>query len=339
MREVYKSIGRVAEHDVTVLISGETGTGKELVAQAIVKHSRRSQSPFLALNCAAIPENLLESELFGHEKGAFSGAANRRIGRFEQCDGGTLMLDEIGDMPLSLQAKILRILQEQTFQRVGGNQTLRTNVRIIASTHRNLRQRIAGGHFREDLYYRLNDFPIHLPPLRERREDIAPLANCFLRRFSRELHHDTRDISAEALGIIESYSWPGNVRELQTIIKQALLQSTGQVLLPRSLPPYLTSPCDAVGNCPKANQSGFEEFWQSELASEPTDLYEKVHANVDRQFLRSVINHTDGNQSRAADILGISRQTLRTRLRELGLPVLRLIDAEREEPIMRKDGM
>jgi DNA-binding NtrC family response regulator len=328
MREVYKSIGRVAQHDVTVLITGETGTGKELVAQAIVKHSRRSQSPFLALNCAAIPENLLESELFGHEKGAFSGAASRRVGRFEQCHGGTLMLDEIGDMPLSLQAKILRLLQEQTFQRVGGGETIRTNVRLIASTHRDLRERVATGHFREDLYYRLGNFTIHLPPLRDRLDDVALLATSFVRKFSRKLRREVHEISAEAMDVLQSYHWAGNVRELQSVIERAVLLSDGEVLLPRSLPDDLTSPCDAEIPCSKSDQSGIEEFVRVEIAAGATDLYEKVHARVDRMLLSMVMNHIDGNQRRAADILGIARQTLRLRLRELGLSVTHQIDAE-----------
>src|SRR5205807_2521010 len=187
MREVYKAIGRVAAQDVPVLITGETGTGKELVARAIYQHSPRAKAPFLALNCAAIPENLLESELFGHEKGAFTGADRRRIGKFEQCHGGTIFLDEIGDMPLSLQAKILRLLQEQVFERLGGNETVRTNVRLIAATHHDLKSQSEAGKFRTDLYYRLNVFAIHLPPLRERGDDLPLLVQHYLRRFSREL--------------------------------------------------------------------------------------------------------------------------------------------------------
>src|SRR5947208_3029314 len=187
MREVYKAIGRVAGQDVPVLVTGESGTGKELVARAIYQHGPRSKAPFLALNCAAIPENLLESEVFGHEKGAFTGADRRRIGRFEQCNGGTLFLDEIGDMPLALQGKILRVLQEQAFERVGGTETVRTDVRLIAATHRDLKAWSAEGKFRPDLYYRLGVFTIHLPALRERDDDLAPLVKHFLRRYSREL--------------------------------------------------------------------------------------------------------------------------------------------------------
>src|SRR5579862_6581955 len=229
MQEAYKAIGRVADQTFPVLITGESGTGKELVARAIYQHGPRAQAPFLALNCAAIPENLLESELFGHEKGAFTGADRRRIGKFEQCSGGTLFLDEIGDMPPALQAKMLRLLQEQTFERVGGNETIRTNVRIISATHRDLKARAAEGKFRPDLYYRLGVFTIHLPPLRERGEDLPMLVQHYVRRFSRELGREVREVAPEALERLRSGSWPGNIRELQSVLKQALLQSSGTI--------------------------------------------------------------------------------------------------------------
>ena len=236
MREVYKAIGRVAAQDVPVLITGESGTGKELVARAIYQHGAPAKAPFLALNCAAIPETLLESELFGHEKGAFTGADRRRIGKFEQCNGGTLFLDEIGDMPLALQAKILRLLQEQSFERVGGNETIQTDVRLIAATHRDLKAWSAEGKFRPDLYYRLGVFTIHLPPLRERGDDLPLLVQHYLRRFSRELGREVREVAPEALERLRGYSWPGNIRELQSVLKQALLQASGTVLLPAFLP-------------------------------------------------------------------------------------------------------
>src|SRR5215467_11755091 len=227
MAEVYKAIGRVAAQNVIALITGESGTGKELVARAIYQHSTRARAPFLAINCAAIPEPLLESELFGHERGAFTGADRRRIGKFEQCNGGTLFLDEIGDMPLALQAKMLRLLQEQTFDRVGGNETIRTDVRLIAATHRDLKTWSEEGKFRPDLYYRLNVFAIHLPPLRERSDDLPLLVRHFVRRFSRELGREVQEIASEALARLRAYSWPGNVRELQSVLKQALLQARG----------------------------------------------------------------------------------------------------------------
>ena len=242
MREVYKAIGRVAAQNVPVLITGESGTGKELVARAIYQHGPRARAPFLALNCAAIPENLLESELFGHEKGAFTGAERRRIGKFEQCSGGTLLLDEIGDMPLASQAKVLRLLQEQVFERVGGNETVRTDVRLIAATHRDLEAWSAEGKFRRDLYYRLGVFTIHLPPLRQRGDDLPPLVHLYVRRFNRELSRDVREITPEAMERLCSYPWPGNIRELQSVLKQALLRATGPVLVPAFLPESLGGP-------------------------------------------------------------------------------------------------
>jgi two-component system nitrogen regulation response regulator GlnG len=239
MREVYKAIGRVADQNVIVLITGESGTGKELVARAVYQHSARAKAPFLAINCAAIPENLLESELFGHEKGAFTGADRRRIGKFEQVSGGTLFLDEIGDMPQATQGKILRLLQDQTFERVGGNETIRTDVLLIAATHRDLKAWFEEGKFRPDLYYRLSVFTIHLPPLRERGDDLPLLVRHYLRRFSRELGRDLHEITPEALERLRRHSWPGNIRELQSVLKQALLQATGNVLIPGFLPESL----------------------------------------------------------------------------------------------------
>ena len=246
MCEVYKAIGRVAAQDVPVLITGESGTGKELVAQAVYQHGRRAKAPFFALNCAAIPENLLESELFGHEKGAFTGADRRRIGKFEQFNGGTIFLDEVGDMPLALQAKMLRVLQEQAFERVGGSETIRTDVRLIAATHRDLKAWSAEGKFRPDLYYRLSVFTIHLPPLRERGDDLSILVQHFLRRFSRKLGREVREITPEALERLRSYAWPGNIRELQSVLKQALLRASGTVLLPAFLPEPLGGPGEAA---------------------------------------------------------------------------------------------
>src|SRR5258708_2536271 len=236
MREVYKAIGRVAAQDVPVLITGESGTGKELVARAIYQHGSRATAAFLALNCAAIPENLLESELFGHEKGAFTGADRRRIGKFEQCNGGTLFLDEIGDMPPATQAKMLRVLQEQAFERVGGNETIRTDVRLIAATHRDLKAWSEEGKFRPDLYYRLGVFTIPPPPLRERGDDLLLLVQYYLRRFNRELGREVRGVTPVGLERLRGYPWPGNVRELQSVLKQALLKASGPVLLPAFLP-------------------------------------------------------------------------------------------------------
>src|SRR5437764_180348 len=227
MQEVYKAVGRVAPQDVTVLILGESGTGKDLVARAIYHYGNRAQGPFLAINCAAIPETLLESELFGHEKGAFTGADRRRVGKFEQCHRGTIFLDEVGDMPLSTQAKMLRLLQDGQFQRVGGNETLKVDVRIIAATNQNLDAMIAENRFRRDLYYRIRGVTLNLPPLRERQEDIAELAHSFLFRLNRQLGTAVQTISSEALEILQRHSWPGNIRELQSVLREALIVATG----------------------------------------------------------------------------------------------------------------
>ena len=236
MQEVYRSIGRVARQDVTVLILGESGTGKEVVARAIYNYSARNKGRFLAINCAAIPEALLESELFGHEKGAFTGADRKRIGKFEQCNRGTLFLDEIGDMTPLMQTKILRVLQDQTFERVGGTETIETSARIIAATNRDLEKAIQDKDFREDLFYRLNVYTINLPPLRERGKDITLLCQHFAKLFSRELDKEFSGISPAALEILQKYHWPGNVRQLQSVIKHALLQATGPVIAPAFLP-------------------------------------------------------------------------------------------------------
>jgi two-component system nitrogen regulation response regulator GlnG len=320
MREVYKAIGRVAAQDVPVLVTGESGTGKELVARAIHQHSRRCHAPFVALNCAAIPEHLLESELFGHEKGAFTGADRRRIGRFEQCHGGTLFLDEIGDMPLALQAKMLRVLQEQTFERVGGSETVTTDVRIISATHQDLKGLAADGKYRADLYYRLGVFTLHLPPLRERGDDLPLLVRYFLRRFSREFDRDVREVSAEALERLQRYCWPGNLRELQSVLKQTLLRATGSVLLPNMLPELTPAP-QAPTSAPEAvvSPSGLVQFIQRRLLDGSEALYDETRWELDRVLLPLVMEHTRGNLFQAAKVLGVARQTLRRRLRDLNI--------------------
>jgi two-component system nitrogen regulation response regulator GlnG len=321
MAEVYKAIGRVAAQNVIVLIAGESGTGKELVARAIYQHSTRAKAPFLAINCAAIPESLLESELFGHEKGAFTGADRRRVGKFEQCNGGTLFLDEIGDMPLATQAKILRLLQDQSFERVGGNETVRTDVRLIAATHRDLKAWSAEGKFRADLYYRLSVFTIALPALRERGDDLPMLVQHYLRRFSRELGREVREVTPEALERLRRYPWPGNIRELQGALKQAILQATGTVLIPAFLPEGLGVPAEP-GAAP-APETGddfpFAPFILRRLGEGSTTLSAEAHQHLDRLLLRLALRHTAGNQVQAARVLGISRQTLRTKIREFGL--------------------
>jgi DNA-binding NtrC family response regulator len=334
MGEVYKAIGRVAAQDVPVLITGESGTGKEMVARAIYQHGPRAHAPFLALNCAAIPENLLESELFGHEKGAFTGADRRRIGKFEQCNGGTIFLDEIGDMPLSLQAKILRLLQEQAFERVGGNETIRTDVRLIAATHCDLKAWSAEGKFRSDLYYRLGVFTIPLPPLRERGDDLPLLVRHYVRRFSRELGREVRQVTPETLERLRGYGWPGNIRELQSVLIQALLRASGPVLLPAFLPESLGQPDEVASMSPTGEEPGAETFViRHRIGSDARDLYLEAHRQVDRLLLPRVLEYTRGSQQEAAQLLGIARQTLRLKLRDLGLAVTRNVEAQEDEPV------
>lgn len=331
MREVFKAIGRVAGQAVPVLITGESGTGKELVAHAIHQHSNRHDRPFLAINCAAMPETLIESELFGYEKGAFTGALRQRIGKFEQADGGTLFLDEIGELTLGGQAKLLRVLQDGSFQRLGGDQIIHTNVRLIAATNRDLAALVAEGQFRRDLYFRLAVFTIHLPPLRERPDDIAELAYYFLQRYAVELQRPVREISLRALDRLCQYSWPGNVRELQSVIKQALMRATGGVVLAEFLPAYF---CNSSPNPPKiAAQSQstalnagqpstnvaltqwLTQLVQQSLAKGTTTLYDEVISQVERELIALVMAHTRGNQLEACRILGLSPKTLRSRLR------------------------
>jgi two-component system nitrogen regulation response regulator GlnG len=321
MQEMCKAIGRIAPQDVNVLIRGESGTGKELVARALYHHSKRDDKPFLAINCAAIPEALLESELFGHEKGAFTGADRRRIGKFEQCDGGTLFLDEIGDMPAALQAKMLRILQEQRFERLGGNEVVQTQVRVIAATNQDLEKLVESGRFRKDLYYRLKVVTIQCPPLRERLSDVAELAHYFLYRFDRELGMDLQSFAPEALEILERYSWPGNVRELQSAIKQAMLNSFGQIVLPEFLPAELqVKPAASFTMAP--TQTGIADLGKlidDLLESGQKDVHRKVVEAVERVLLTQVLHETHGHQTQASEILGINRATLRHKLRALGL--------------------
>jgi DNA-binding NtrC family response regulator len=331
MLEVYKAIGRVAAQDVPVLITGETGTGKELVARAIYRHGSRAEAPFLPINCAAIPEALLESELFGHEKGAFTGADRLRIGKFEQASGGTLFLDEIGDMPQALQAKFLRVLQEQAFDRVGGNQTIRTDVRLIAATHRDLEAWSAQGKYRPDLYYRLGVFTIRLPPLRDRGEDLPMLVQHYVRRFSPELGRQVREVSPEAMERLRAYPWPGNIRELQSVLKRALLRATGPVLVPAFLPELAprqaAEPAAAIGV-----GSPLEALIEQRLRDGDRDLYEDARRALDRFMLPLVLRTNEGNQLRAAGVLGITRRTLRLRLRELGLSVSKSVATDEVDP-------
>lgn len=330
MQEVFKAIGRVAPQDVTVLIRGESGTGKELVARAIYHHGHRAGGPFLAINAAAIPETLLEAELFGHEKGSFTGADRRRIGKFEQCSGGTLFLDEIGDMTPLTQTKVLRVLQDQQFERVGGNDPIRTDVRLIAATNRDLEGMMADGRFRADLYYRLNVYTIHLPPLRERPEDLPLLADHYLRRFSQELNKEMLSVSPEAMDLLERYSWPGNVRELQSILKQAILVATGPVLVPEFLPVMLRgegAASPASVRIVRGEGDGVEDALRSHvrtrLHEEGTDLYDEIVGMAERIMLGEILDQTGHNQSQTARILGITRATLRAKMAAHGIAIER----------------
>jgi two-component system nitrogen regulation response regulator GlnG len=336
MQEVYKAIGRVAGQDQTVLIMGESGTGKELVARAIYQHSRRAAGAFLAVNCAAIPEHLLESELFGHEKGAFTGADRRRIGKFEQCSGGTLFLDEVGDLSALAQSKILRLLQERTFERLGGNETIQTDIRLLAATNQDLDQLVAAGSFRQDLYYRLSVFTIRLPALRERGDDSPQLVHHYVRRFSRELGRDVQQVPPETLALLSRYSWPGNVRELQNVLKQALLRAVGASLLPEFLPaPLFKSDRDGeraeVPREPGAREDtpiglpAFGLFIDQQLQAGTESLYEECLRRMERFLLTRVLQHTGGNQLQAAKSLGITRGSLRTKLRDLGITISRTV--------------
>jgi two-component system nitrogen regulation response regulator GlnG len=318
MQQVYKDIGRVALQDVNVLVLGESGTGKELVARAIFSHSHRGGKPFLAINCAAIPEPLLESELFGHERGSFTSAARRRIGKFEQADHGTIFLDEIGDMTLATQAKILRLLQDGRFERVGGNETIQTDVRVIAATNQDLERAIAEGRFREDLYYRLKVFSITLPPLRQRKDDLPMLVEYFVTVYNRELRKTIRAVPDETLQCLAEYDWPGNVRELQSAIKHAFVRASGELLTPDCLPEALLAgaqggPAQKITPPAQGRVDVARRVRELVLAGS-NDIYRLVHADVDRVLLDEILRHVDGNQVLAAQRLGISRTTLRHKL-------------------------
>jgi two-component system, NtrC family, nitrogen regulation response regulator GlnG len=322
MQEMCKMIGRLAPQDVNVLLLGESGTGKELVARALYSHSRRAEKPFLAINCASIPETLLESELFGHEAGAFTGANRRRIGKFEQCEGGTIFLDEIGDMPTLLQAKILRVVQEQQFERLGGNETIQTHVRVLAATNQDLPRLVADGRFRKELYYRLNAVTVQIPPLRQRLEDVAELAHYFLFRFNRELNLDLRGFAPEALEILQAYAWPGNVRELQGAVKQAMLNASGHLVLPEFLPDFLLQPANKFTPGAGTHESlDVAALVDALLEKSEGQLHEKVLTAVEHVLFTKILEHTHGNQVKASELLGLHRSTLRHRLRVLGLMV------------------
>ncbi|AWM40619.1 Nitrogen regulation protein NR(I) [Gemmata obscuriglobus] len=327
MQEMCKLIGRIAPQDASVLILGESGTGKELVARAIYSHSKRADRPFLAINCAAIPDTLVESELFGHEQGAFTGAERQRVGKFEQCGDGTLLLDEIGDMPLAAQAKMLRLLQDQTFERVGGSQAIATRVRVLAATNQHPEKLIAEGKFRHDLYYRLKVVTIHVPALRDRREDIPELAHHFLFRYAREANRDVRGFVPEALDLLQRADWPGNVRQLQNCVRAAVYQTVGHVLAPADLPGLVAPGATPAGVPTAAGAAPFDLGGTIEamLQDGAGDVHARVTSLVERELLTRALRRTHGHQAQASDLLGINRTTLRTKLRELGITLDKVV--------------
>ena len=323
MQGVYKEIGRVAATPATVLIRGETGTGKELVARALYQHSDRATKPFIAVNCAAIPETLLESELFGHERGAFTGADQRRIGRFEQAHSGTLFLDEIGDMTAFTQAKLLRVLQDKVIQRVGGKENIPVDVRIITATHRDLETAMAGKQFREDLYYRLSSVVIRLPALRERAEDIPALVDYFLRRFREELKLNDASIQPEALQWLQGQAWPGNVRQLENVIRQGLLASRGFPISRAMIESVVAKASDTslVGKPvgPGALEALMDDLLAQAKSGADLDVHAKVFEAMERELFTRTIKLAHGNQAQAARWLKMSRQTVREKLQHFGL--------------------
>ncbi|KMV70623.1 MULTISPECIES: nitrogen regulation protein NR(I) [Rosenbergiella] len=324
MQDVFRIIGRLSRSSISVLINGESGTGKELVAHALHRHSPRVKAPFIALNMAAIPKDLIESELFGHEKGAFTGAGQVRQGRFEQADGGTLFLDEIGDMPLDVQTRLLRVLADGQFYRVGGYAPVKVDVRIIAATHQNLELRVQEGKFREDLFHRLNVIRIHLPPLRERREDIPRLANYFLQTAARELGVETKVLHTDTINALTHMTWPGNVRQLENTCRWLTVMAAGQEVLLQDLPPELFD-----NTVPQENNSSpsVPESWSGLLAqwaeralrSGHQDLLSEAQPEMERVLLNTALQHTRGHKQEAARLLGWGRNTLTRKLKELGM--------------------
>lgn len=319
MQAIYKEIGRIAPRPVSVLIRGETGTGKELIARALHQHSDRARGPFVAVNCAAIPETLLESELFGHERGAFTGAVERRIGRFEQAAGGTLFLDEIGEMGASTQAKLLRVLQERVIQRVGGRETIPVDVRLLAATHVNLEAAIAAKEFREDLYYRLNQVTVALPPLRDRPEDLPALITHFLHKHGETMGVTTPTALPEAVELLRSHRWPGNVRELENAVRQALLLSRGYPLNAGHVRAVLLKVSKPSESEPTVLNQLIGETLHAAQRGEVDNAYATVVQSVERELFTQAILLAEGNQAKAARWLGISRVTMREKLRQFGL--------------------
>jgi two-component system nitrogen regulation response regulator GlnG len=336
MQEIYRVIARLTQADLTVMIMGESGTGKELVARALHDYGKRRYGAFVAVNMAAIPKELVESELFGHERGAFTGATNRGVGRFEQAEGGTLFLDEIGDMPLDAQTRLLRVLQQGEYTTVGGRTPIKTDVRIIAATNRDLRQLIQQGLFREDLYYRLNVVPLRLPPLRERGEDIPDLARHFLRKAEEE-GLPAKRLDGEALDMLRRYRWPGNVRELENLIRRLAVLHSGETIPAGTVAAELKEPERSVdadeGDEAASLGSAVERYLTRYFMAQgdalpPPGLYDRILQEVERPLLSICLGATRGNQIRAAHLLGLNRNTLRKKIRDLGLEVIRGLKAE-----------
>ncbi len=322
MQEVYKAIGRVAATDATVLVRGESGSGKELAARALYQHSMRSEKPFLVINCVAIPDTLLESELFGYEKGAFTGAAHRRVGKVEQASGGTIFLDEIGDMPINLQAKMLRLLQEKSIERLGGRETIPVDVRIIAATNRDLEALITAGRFREDLYYRLKVITIWLPTLEARSGDIPLLADYFLSRFSMELGMENPGITKAAVALLVATPWPGNVRELANTLQKALIFNRGAPLRPADISQATGSDIKSRHSHENAGDEGIRAWIRSLLSTgEQENRFENCLDRFGSMLVGEALNLTGGNRSQAAKLLGISRPTLHAKIDKYGLKI------------------
>jgi len=324
MQEVFRAIGRLARSSISVLINGQSGTGKELVARALHKHSPRSEQPFIALNMAAIPKDLIESELFGHEKGAFTGANTLRKGRFEQADGGTLFLDEIGDMPLDVQTRLLRVLADGQFYRVGGHQAVSVDVRIIAATHQNLEKLAQEGKFREDLFHRLNVIRVHLPTLKDRRQDIAKLARHFLVQAATELNVEAKTLSKEAEQFLTQLEWPGNVRQLENTCRWLTVMASGKHIVVADMPPELSQPSKVIT---AVSSEGFNGDWQSLLAQWVNERLAAGEDNIlaeaapafEKVVLEQALRYTHGHKQEAARKLGWGRNTLTRKLKELGV--------------------
>jgi two-component system nitrogen regulation response regulator GlnG len=319
MQEVFRAIGRLARSKITVLINGESGTGKELVARALHRHSPRAKQPFIALNMAAIPRDLLESELFGHERGAFTGAQSRRIGRFEQADGGTLFLDEIGDMPSELQTRLLRVLAEGEFYRVGGHMPVQADVRIIAATHQNLEQLVQQGRFREDLFHRLNVIRIHIPSLRERREDIALLMRHFLAEAAQDLGVECKSLLPETVAALQSLDWPGNVRQLENTARWLTVMASGQQIHVDDLPPELLHTQDAAPTRGGDWRSGLRSWARESLRQGRQRILDEAMPAFETILIEAALEHTGGRRQDAAKLLGWGRNTLTRKIKELGM--------------------